>query len=74
MLLSIANRGASTGAPAATSLLPGPTFEYVGRTALTVVGPISGARYRFERPDARIRIDQRDQPSLAKIPVLRLLR
>lgn len=45
-------------------------FEYVGRTALTAVGPISGRHYRFERPHARLPVDPRDRPGLARIPAL----
>lgn len=74
VLQSIATRGSPAPMSAAGGLTPGPTFEYVGKTALTVVGAISGARYRFDRPGVRIRIDRRDHPSLVRIPVLRLVR
>ncbi len=50
-----------------------PTFEYVGRTALTVFGPVSGAPYRFNGPGARVRVDARDRQSLSGVPVLRLV-
>ncbi|MET0341718.1 MAG: hypothetical protein ABW252_12005 [Polyangiales bacterium] len=46
-------------------------FAYVGATALTVVGPISGRRYRFERPFAQLAVDPRDRPGLARLPMLR---
>ena len=46
-------------------------FEYTGQTALTVVGPMSGRRYRFESPGARIVVDPRDRPSLTRVPKLR---
>lgn len=46
-------------------------FEYVGRTGLTVVGPATGRRYRFDAPGARVAVDPRDRPALAKIPNLR---
>jgi hypothetical protein len=46
-------------------------FEYIGPTALTVVGSTSGRRYRFDGPGARIVIDPRDRPSLARVPRLR---
>jgi hypothetical protein len=39
-------------------------FEYVGRTALTAVGPVSGKRYRFDHPGAVIVVDSRDRPGL----------
>lgn len=48
-----------------------PLFEYVGRTALTVTGPSSGMRYRFERPGARLAVDPRDRQGMAAVPLLR---
>lgn len=48
-----------------------PVFEYVGRTGLTVTGPVSGARYRFDRPGERVAVDARDRAALSNIPVLR---
>ena len=51
-----------------------PIFEYIGRTALTVFGPISGAPYRFNGPGSRLAVDPRDRPALAVIPVLRFVR
>lgn len=49
-------------------------FEYMGRTGLTVVGPVSGRRYRFDGPGARLVVDPRDQVSLAAVPNLRRTR
>jgi hypothetical protein len=49
-------------------------FEYVGRTALTVLGPVTGKRYRFDGPGARVVVDLRDRPSLAAVPHLREIR
>jgi hypothetical protein len=46
-------------------------FEYVGRTGMTIIGPVSGRRYRFDRPGARVPVDSRDRPSLAAIANLR---
>ena len=46
-------------------------FEYVGATSLVVQSPLSGRRYRFERPGARVEIDLRDRPWLAAVPNLR---
>ena len=48
-----------------------PRFEYTGQTALTVLSPITGKRYRFERPGARIEADPRDRSLLASVPTLR---
>ncbi len=46
-------------------------FRYVGRTGLTVVGPITGTRYRFDRNGAVIPVDAKDGRSLAAIANLR---
>ena len=62
-------------APAAPPA-PGPRryrvqFEYVGGTALTAIGPVSGKRYRFDHPGAILVVDPRDRPALAAVPNLR---
>lgn len=62
-----------TAAPAGSGRHSGSMFEYTGRTALTVTGPVTGARYRFEGPNSRLQIDPRDSNGLAHIPVLRLV-
>jgi hypothetical protein len=46
-------------------------FIYVGRTALTAIGPVTGASYRFNQPGARLQVDTRDAASMAQVPVLR---
>jgi hypothetical protein len=46
-------------------------FEYVGKTGLTALGPVTGRRYRFDRPGVRVAVDGRDAPSLAGVPNLR---
>jgi hypothetical protein len=46
-------------------------FEYLGETALTATGPVTGKRYRFERPGARAAIDARDAPALRQVSRLR---
>jgi hypothetical protein len=46
-------------------------FRYVGETALTVAGPVSGKYYRFPAPDATVEADPRDAPSLEQVPQLR---
>ncbi len=48
-------------------------FEYVGETALTVLGPITGIHYRFRAPGARLEVDHRDAPYLACVPNLQRL-
>jgi hypothetical protein len=45
-------------------------FQYVGRTGLTVRGPFSGKRYRFDFHGARVAIDARDAASMAAVPNL----
>lgn len=49
-------------------------FEYRGSSGLTVLGPLSGQRYRFSAPGARLAVDGRDAPSLAAVPELHRLR
>jgi len=46
-------------------------FEYVGGTSLTVIGPKSGKRYRFDNPGAKVEVDKRDRPWLAAMARLR---
>ena len=50
------------------------TVEYTGRSALTVLSPATGKRYRFDRQGARIEADARDRLLLQSIPGLKLLR
>jgi hypothetical protein len=47
------------------------TFEYVGNTGLTAIGPVSGRHYRFNHPGAFVEVDLRDSASLATVPKLR---
>ncbi len=66
---------ATTRAPAATSgRYSQPYFQYVGSTGLTVIGPISKLRYRFDRRGAILGVDARDRPALAGVPNLREVR
>jgi hypothetical protein len=46
-------------------------FEYVGKTALTAIGPVSGRHYRFGHPGAIVEVDLRDSASLATVSKLR---
>jgi hypothetical protein len=68
---TIPNHVSALQAPVSFSLQSGPAFEYTGATALTVVGPVTGARYRFSRPGSRAHVDPRDSAALARVPVLR---
>ncbi len=45
-------------------------FEYTGKTAMTVAGPVSGMRYRFATPGSRVAVDLRDRKHLAVVPSL----
>jgi hypothetical protein len=47
------------------------TFEYIGSTGMTVVGPISGVKYRFSAPGSRVHVHWRDVPSMDGVPNLR---
>lgn len=49
----------------------GVAFQYVGKTALTAVGSVSGRHYRFSHPTAIVEVDPRDRASLATVPNLR---
>jgi hypothetical protein len=46
-------------------------FEYVGNTALSVLGPITRMPYRFTHSGAHTEVDHRDAPYLAGVPNLR---
>ena len=68
--------GVGTRPAASVSAAAGPRrysvqFEYVGSTALTAIGPVSGKRYRFDHPGAVLTVDPRDRPGLAAVPKLR---
>lgn len=53
--------------------LPQPAirFESVGTTGMTVQGPVTGKRYRFDSPGSQVLVDPRDVPSMAAVPHLR---
>ena len=46
-------------------------FEYTGRTALSVRGPMTGRPYRFAGPGMRVSVDARDAAAVAGVPNLR---
>jgi len=46
-------------------------FEYIGKTGLTVFGPVTGKRYRFNGNGAVVAVDLRDKPSLLAVPHLK---
>lgn len=46
-------------------------FQYVGPTALTAVGGVTGARYVFGQRGVTLAVDPADRRSLAAVPNLR---
>src|SRR5262249_27592609 len=46
-------------------------FEYTGATALTVEGPMTGKRYRWNGPGAIVTVDLLDRRAVATVPHLR---
>ncbi len=46
-------------------------FEYQGPTRMTVIGSVSGRRYRFSAPGAVLAVDGRDGPAIAAVPGLK---
>jgi hypothetical protein len=46
-------------------------FEYVGETRLTVLGPITRARYHFSAPGTHVEVDSRDAAYLSGVPNVR---
>ena len=65
---------ASTSQPDGVAAHGAVSFEYIGRTSLTAIGRITGRRYRFGVPGARVAVDLRDRHSLLSVPHLRQLR
>lgn len=48
-----------------------PFFQYVGRTGMTVRGPVTGQPYRFVGHGSILAVDPRDRRGLASVPNLR---
>jgi len=46
-------------------------MQYVGGTALTVTGPVTGRVYRFAAPGARLSVNRHDAASLLYVPSLK---
>jgi hypothetical protein len=46
-------------------------FQYLGKTGLTVLGPWTRKRYRFDHPGAIVAIDQKDTRAIAAVSILR---
>jgi hypothetical protein len=45
-------------------------FVHQGALPLTVIGRETGRRYHFARAGARVAVDARDAPQLARLPTL----
>jgi hypothetical protein len=50
------------------------SFEYVGKTALTVIGNVTGKNYRFSYPGDKQLIDMPDIQGMLTVPVLKKLK
>jgi hypothetical protein len=50
---------------------PDVKFEYTGLTALTIIGSVTGKRYRFHHPNDIQVIDYRDASGMMGVPVLK---
>ena len=48
-------------------------FKYVGSTGMTVLGPMTGKRYRFGWHYAVVAVDLKDAPTFAEVPNLEQL-
>lgn len=57
-----------------TKMWPDVSFEYTGKSALSVRGTISGKNYRFSKPGDVQLIDYRDASSMTGVPVLKRLK
>jgi len=71
-------RGPVVAVPSGRADAPAPVahrfqvqFEYTGPTGMTAVGAVTGQRYRFSGPGARVAVDARDRRSLLAVPRLR---
>jgi hypothetical protein len=48
-----------------------PYFQYLGNTALTVMGPWTHKHYRFDHPRAVVAVDPRDIRAMAAVSILK---
>ena len=66
--------GKARAAAAPRNVLPlGQTieYEYLGPATMTIIGPVTGQRYYFGAPGARVAIDMRDRVHLQRVPRIR---
>ncbi len=57
------------GAPPSAAI-----FRYEGQGSLTVIGPITGRKYWFERTGAELVVDLRDRIAVTRVPNVRQVR
>ena len=60
--------------PAATRSKGFVLFVNLGNKDLSVVGPVSGRTYHFGSAGSKVQVDVRDQPMLARLHQLRVVR
>ena len=56
-----------------TTTTPRVLFEYRGQAALVVYGRVTGIRYHFPGPTARVSVDGRDAPYLQVVGGLEVI-
>ena len=49
-------------------------FRYEGEGSLTVIGPVTGRKYWFERNGAELAVDLRDRIAVTRVPNVRQVR
>ena len=57
-----------------TAAQPPVPFVNIGRTELTVIGPVSGRRYHFDHIGSPVQVDAKDRPMLLRLRQLRQVR
>lgn len=57
--------------PQPAKMWPEASFEYTGNTALTVIGNVTGKRYRFSGKGDVQPVDYRDAGGMMRVPVLK---
>ncbi|HRP33813.1 MAG TPA: hypothetical protein PKV73_18075 [Agriterribacter sp.] len=57
--------------PPQQKMWPNVSFQYIGKTALTVTGMVTGRQYRFTAPGDRVKVDYRDAATMMNVPVLK---
>jgi hypothetical protein len=50
------------------------SFEYTGKSALTIIGNVTGTKYRFTSPGNTQKVNHLDAAGMMAVPVLRKIR